>query len=757
MKKMSSVSFGAAALTGALALGLLLSGCNHGSGASHAPPDPDKTSLDNPVNGEMSVATAEAVFKLGYGNGGVIIEQFINAEALGDYLNQSGGTSGGNLNVASLSLSGFPLLDMGPGGEDTFKIKMIGGLPVVAIRANAFNPSENGGNDITSVVKRVVLPETISELGSNLFADVAAEITVEIPPVVTERVGSNPDNLHGILGGEAKIEIRDENVPLSTPVVIEPIVPTVSNVEVTGSGNSVTVKLTYSAAVNSVNVTGSSSGDWGTGFAGSGTTFTATYSGTRDVSPLPLNYSTVHSGGTKTGVLYVPLATGPLTRDNSNAKTYRFFAYDAVNYAVGLKAATAGSDNPTVDNNAQTSWYWLGDDKTDAKAKLIFDAIYAPNSPTSRDSFVTGADPGKTAVPYSKEISAKVLKLFYVTLGKTGEESSDKVYIKGTDLPTTTDATPVASGTNLIIIDVGIPSNDVKNNLPKFYIPIKGLGNATIAADNESQSAYDDDTTYSHIRLRVNNGAHLVILADNTDYETEGKGMGYPCPPGKFGGGVIEVVKGGELRDGAWEGFPLGNNAVILNRAGSYLAIGGESAFEYTATDSYKMYFSGWIIGPKSTKTDTRIEWDDNLEPRRYIEVRPGKLATNANVTVKRTMGLIYSVWFVENTKLTIDIATDDNTLGWGDGYNIKGLAVNNSETNTFLFYGNPGENSIVVKKGSSIMNAPLSITDGSTGFTTASDNDITINATNTSGTAVKYIDNGDKSITGYNSWAQAQ
>jgi hypothetical protein len=738
MKKMSSVSLGAAAL----ALGLLLSGCNHGPGASRAAAPDIKEGFNDPGAGVMSVATAAAVFDFSYGNGGVIIEQFINAEALGDYLNHSGGTSGGNLNVASLSLSGAPLLAMGSGGEDTFRIKMIGDLPVVAIRANAFNPSENGGNDITSVVNRVVLPETISELGSNLFADVAAEITVEIPPVVTERVGSNPDNLHGILGGEAKIEVKTETATQDEVTVIEPTVPTVSGVEVTKNGDNLTVKLTYSAAVTGVSLNGSSSG-W-SAFTGSGTTFTTTYSGLTDVSPVTLGYRAGYSGGTKTAALSVSLATGDLARGNS-AATYQFYAYDALNYAVGLKAATAGSDDPTVTGDAKTTWYRLSG--ADAKTKAVFDAIYAPNSPTSRDGFVEGADPGKTAVQYDKTISDTVLKLFYVTLGTNANGDGDKVYIKGETLPTK-EATG-ASVTNLVIIDVGVPG--VKNSLPRFYIPIQGLGNATAG----TESVYDSDTTYSHIRLRVNNGAHLVILADNKDYEDTSKGRGYPCPPGKFAGGVVEVVAGGQLRDGAWEGFPLGNNAVILNRADSYLAVGSESAFSYTLgeTNQYQIYYTGWIIGPADQNKNTRIVWDSGLAPSQYIEVRPTKLATNANVTVKRSLGLIYSVWFVGDTRLTIDVAADDNTPGWGSASTIKGLAVNNSETAKFLFYGKPNA-SIVLKDGNSIMDAALSGT-VSADFITASGSDVTINAVNVGSTAVKYIDNDVNSITGYNSWAK--
>jgi hypothetical protein len=59
-------------------------------------------------------------------------------------------------------------------------------------------------------------------------------------------------------------------------------------------------------------------------------------------------------------------------------------------------------------------------------------------------------------------------------------------------------------------------------------------------------------------------------------------------------------MAGGKLRDGAYEGFPLGSNAVILNRFGSYLSVGPEShnpdATAVWAT--YTAHYSGYLVGP---------------------------------------------------------------------------------------------------------------------------------------------------------------
>jgi hypothetical protein len=180
---------------------------------------------------------------------------------------------------------------------------------------------------------------------------------------------------------------------------------------------------------------------------------------------------------------------------------------------------------------------------------------------------------------------------------------------------------------------------------------------------------------YSHIRLRVNNGAELVILADNSGYIANWSGN--PCPEGNFKGGCVEVMAGGKLRDGAFEGFPLGTGAVIVNRAGSSLSVGpepGSSDAIGPASAVYNDYYSGILIGPWGS--DARIEWDTGYSTYDYLEVRSKQIATNAKLTAKKNLGLIYSVWFVGEAKLTINMANNTDALGanegvGGDDYNF--------------------------------------------------------------------------------------
>ncbi|MDR0400230.1 MAG: hypothetical protein LBH51_04735, partial [Treponema sp.] len=145
-------------------------------------------------------------------------------------------------------------------------------------------------------------------------------------------------------------------------------------------------------------------------------------------------------------------------------------------------------------------------------------------------------------------------------------------------------------------------------------------------------------------------------------------------------------------------------NAVILNRLGSYLAVGpepGSSDLQTAIGQAAAPFYAGWLIGPQGS--GARIEWDAGDQNGDYIEVIEGKLAISANVTVKKTLGLIYEVWFVNGPRVTIDAAADSVTIG-----GKKGLFANGG---TYKFYGTKsvsgGVNtpsataSIVIKSGS--------------------------------------------------------
>jgi hypothetical protein len=365
---------------------------------------------------------------------------------------------------------------------------------------------------------------------------------------------------------------------------------------------------------------------------------------------------------------------------------------------------------------------------TEANLKDLFNAIYTPNAPDTTDTVALDAGAGypKTAVPYTAAISEKALGLFKITVG--AKPVNDKIEITGgnSDLPAPDIADPVASETNLIVIDIGLPDTADNSELPVFYIPNQGLGAS--------------GGNYAHIRLRVNKGASLVILADNSLYINGGAGNS--CPTGYFNNGCVEVMADGKLRDGAFEGFPLGSEAVILNRLDSYLATGPEPGSP-DATDpksryAYQDYYSGWLVGPDAAGTDKpRIKWDAaGNDPSDYLEVRPSKLAISANVTVQKGLGLIYSVWFIDDTTVTIDVPAADAAAGQ------RGLFANGDG---YKFYGTTSAK-INIEVGSVLHK--MFLTPGATDAANFITGTKTITNAGT-GSAVQYVG----SITGYPEW----
>jgi hypothetical protein len=413
----------------------------------------------------------------------------------------------------------------------------------------------------------------------------------------------------------------------------------------------------------------------------------------------------VSANGKSTTVTKTVMSIGnnPPALPTSGTYTVVYYdAYSATSSVAGLKKDSA------------TTWYLVS-----GTNRALFNAIYTPNAPGTQDAI----ESGKTTVAYTKEISDAVLVLFQIDFSST----PNKVNVKGTALPD--------SGTNInpIVIDIGLPGTVDNTGLPTFYIPYQGLG--------------DTSGSYSNIRLRVNKGASLVILANNSGYTANNGGAGHPTAAGYFHGGTVEVMVGGKLRDGAYEGFPLGGSeAAILNRAGSYLAVGpepGTSDASNGMADTYNKYYAGWLIGPAGSGDNApRIVWDN---AQGYIEVRPGKLAISANVTVKKTLGLIYSVWFVDGPTVTIDAKEDTLEIA-----NNKGLFANGKD---YKFYGTTTAAKIIVKSGSTLHKAFLIATDEnsfpSAGFITAPNNsNITITNKGT-GSGVDYTN----AVRGYPDW----
>jgi hypothetical protein len=394
-------------------------------------------------------------------------------------------------------------------------------------------------------------------------------------------------------------------------------------------------------------------------------------------------------------------------------------AYYDAHGVVGLKTNTTG-------------WFFVEEKHTDWRK--LFNAIYTPNAPETADL----VEQGKTATAYTPAISKQALGLFIIKFGANYGAST--VFLKGEE------NLPGAKGAEIVVIDLGLPAEtpgltENPNNGLKFLIPNKGLG--TAGGD------------YRHIRLRVNRGAELVIEADNRGYISGG--AGHPAETGNFNPGCVEVMAGGRLRDGAYEGFPLGSGAVILNRLGSFLAVGpepGSPDATGSKAQAYNDYYAGWLIGPQGSSA--RIEWGTGDQNGNYIEVREGKLAFSANVTVKKTLALMYSVWFVNEPTVTIDVKNDGVTLqgkpglfAAGDEYKFYGTASESGGQNV----GSP-KATIIVKPGSTLHKAFL--TTGNTDFANfitadSTSGDITINGI-TGTTAVKYPDDNGM-VLGYLNW----
>jgi hypothetical protein len=378
--------------------------------------------------------------------------------------------------------------------------------------------------------------------------------------------------------------------------------------------------------------------------------------------------------------------TPAFARPSSDTLTYIIVSLDG-SLAV-LKAVTIENETETI--GAAKSYV------VPADVKAILEAVYAPNKPGTTDTFVS-IETGKSFLPYTNDISAAVLGLFHITFGTTSNASTaDLIEIKGSlDKTSVLDKTGTGFDRPILIIDIGQPGDTGNSALPTFRIPTAALGTGS--------------ESYGGVRLRVNKGAYLHIEANNSNYITNG--AGYPSPSGNFKNGCVEVLAGGQLRDGAFEGFPLGDNATILNRLGSYLAVGpepdhtdatkGSSDDPKGAKAAYDAYYAGWLIGKSDTTAEEaykvpRIEWDDdNTEDGNlpgYIEVRNGELVLSAKVTVKKLTGLIYDVWFVNTT----GVIPAEVTIDAEDG----GLFANNTDTKTYRIYGQ-SNSKITVKNGS--------------------------------------------------------
>jgi hypothetical protein len=455
-----------------------------------------------------------------------------------------------------------------------------------------------------------------------------------------------------------------------------------------GSGNTLSIAFKFSDALSDAPIP---SVGWSLGLSTDKKTLSAFYTGSAK-GPVSIGFTAVRNADLSETVEVSTSAyaveSAPFSR--SSAGTYQVVYYGEVEdaatptYVAGLK-------------NGVERYYLVAD----PYFKDLFNGIYTPNAPGSTDSI----ESGKSTIAYDQSISDTVLGLFSVTVG--GTKAADKVEIKGTALPNASGA----SAENLIVIDIGVPGT----------IPHRGLGT--------------DGATYPHIRFRVNQGAELVILADNSSYIANGAEN--PTPTGYFNNGCVEVMAGGKLRDGAYEGFPLGSNAVILNHAGSYLSVGPEPTHGDATgakAGAYQAYYAGYLIGPDG---DPRIVWDSGNTG--YLEVRPGALAISGNVTVKKLLGLIYDAYFIGNTTVTIA----------DEGY----LAPNDNGSEKYDFFGTSNQAKIVVQRGGTIGKGFLTAADAdSAKFLTAPSGSVTIQNDGSGGASGTYttLISGTQNWTGY-------
>jgi hypothetical protein len=401
---------------------------------------------------------------------------------------------------------------------------------------------------------------------------------------------------------------------------------------------------------------------------------------------------------------------GPFTRPGpgSGGAAYHIVYYDE-NGVAALKSL-----EPPDPDQEDVIWYYV----SDPSLQGLFNALYTPNAPGTIDRVI---DAGKQAAPYTPEISALVLNLFTVTVGEAA--AGDSIELSGTELPAPVN--PAMARYYPVVIDLGLPDT-ANTGLPVFRVPHRGLGGSG---------------EYPHIRVRVNRGVHLVILADNSDYLADGPG--HPSPYGNLTGATVEVMGGAYLRNGAYEGCPLGEDTALIIRLGACFALGPEDTFN--STNPRDADYTGWFIG--SAGPDSRISWEGGDQNGSYLEWREDRLAFDVNLRVRKPLILARHVWFVNGPALTIDTAAQGAGLFAG--------------TPDHRFYGtfsqsggqNPARPAarIIIAKGNALSRSFLT---GEAGVIGPADSTVTIpnrGRKNPSDQPVKYII--DSSISGYSNW----
>ncbi|MDR1033806.1 MAG: hypothetical protein LBL41_03440, partial [Bifidobacteriaceae bacterium] len=296
--------------------------------------------------------------------------------------------------------------------------------------------------------------------------------------------------------------------------------------------------------------------------------------------------------------------------------------------------------------------------------------------------------------------------------------ADDLIEVKGDKIPNSGDATrPVE-------IQVGLPGVD-NSSLPEFRIPSNAAGDGGLLGDG--------NTSYSGSRFVVNDGAYFnIYIATPASYPDFGKLMGGYT--GGFNSGNITVRQGGILRDGSLTAWPLGTGSTITARWGSSVLIGpgdrygNDDSWVKAALDSQGFSY-GFFVAPNDK--DSIAVWSSEADKNDgYIDIGigvTGEVNVNANLTVKKGLGLTYRLFIRVGRVLTIDIP--DTALATvldaehgiygvaasspsGDAADAASRIVVNQGTLKGRSYSNPAESDITVNQGGT----PVVLENGGTG-----------------------------------------
>jgi uncharacterized repeat protein (TIGR02543 family) len=333
------------------------------------------------------------------------------------------------------------------------------------------------------------------------------------------------------------------------------------------------------------------------------------------------------------------------------------------------------------------TWYYFDkDSNTDKITGDIWPTVYAiyyANRPNAAKSYSPGA-----VIPFDADISKAILDAFKYNIAVDSKDDIVKL-IKLADMDKDGNAT------KKLVVDLGIPNQENKG-IADFE--------TGIATDAELGTVSGN---YENTVIAVNSGAYL-----NIDSEQEST-VGELGKNAKFLNGQVRVLEGGKARDSAYKGWPLSNNtdgSSINVEWGGYLAVwpgdhDGSGKDRPTDADgectncedcaecedcedcadcaecedctecedcenctdckeSKTHAMDGWLIAPDKT-ANAFATWDtldaDGKGKGGVLEVIQYSLRLSGSATVKKSLGLIYSVYLTETANLTIDIATGDS------------------------------------------------------------------------------------------------